>query len=182
MTDFIYSRVSTEDQSAEQQADHLLKEYPNAAVVKETFTGTTTDRPRFQKLLRDVVSGDRIIVLEVSRLGRNTVEVLEVVNDLKVRGVELVVKQLGSMDVTSAAGEMILTVMAGIAAMERSTMLERQRIGIERAKREGKYAGRKATDPALLKAAKSMLAGGATKDATAKHFNIGLSTLYRLLK
>jgi DNA invertase Pin-like site-specific DNA recombinase len=71
--------------------------------------------------------------------------------------------------------------MVGVAQMEREQMLERQRIGINRAKVEGKYQGRKAIDPAIIDAAKKMLASGTSKASTAKHLKIGQSTLYKYL-
>jgi len=78
----------------------------------------------------------------VTVIGRKTHEALEVSEDLKERGVRLVIDQLGGLDVTSAAGEMILTVMAALAKMEREQLKERQTIGIARAKAEGKYPHR----------------------------------------
>lgn len=180
--DYIYSRVSTVDQNAHQQADHLAQRYPTAATVTEHFTGTTTDRPEFQKLLQRLKEGDRLIVKEVSRVGRKTQEVLDVAQDLKQRGIHLVVDQLGGLDVTSSAGEMVLTVMAGLAKMEREQMLERQRIGIERAKTEGKYKGRTAISKETVTTAKKMIADGATVPQVAKQLKVGTSTLYRLLR
>lgn len=182
MTTYIYSRVSTVDQNSEQQARYLAERYEHDLIVEETFTGTTTDRPKFRKLLNQLKSGDRLIVKEVSRIGRNTAEVLEVTSSLKEQRINLVVDQLGSLDVTSPAGEMILTVMAGMAKMEREQLLERQRVGIERAKSEGKYKGRNALDSSVIATAKSLIAGGMSKAATAKQLNIGESTLYKYLK
>ncbi|MFT6915195.1 MAG: DNA invertase Pin-like site-specific DNA recombinase [Motiliproteus sp.] len=180
--DYIYSRVSTADQNATQQAEHLSQRYPNAGTVTECFTGTTTDRPKFQELLRTLVEGDSLIVFEVSRVGRKTQEVLDVAQDLKRRGIRLVVDQLGGIDVTSPAGEMVLTVMAGLAKMEREQMLERQRIGIERAKAEGKYKGRSAVSAETIVTAKRLIEDGSSVPAAAKQLKMGASTLYRLLK
>jgi len=181
MTTYIYSRVSTVDQNSEQQAAFLEGKYQSDMTVQETFTGTTTERPQFQALLSKLVTGDTLIVKEVSRIGRNTTEVLEVAESLKLKGVHLVIDQLGGTDVTSPAGEMILTMMAGMAKMEREQMLERQRVGIERAKAEGKYTGRKALDEKVLTTAKALIANGLSKAKVAKQLNIGESTLYRYL-
>ena len=181
MTAYIYSRVSTVDQNAEQQAEFLAQKYNTDMIVQESFTGTTTERPKFQKLLRDLRRGDTLIVKEVSRIGRNTAEVLQITEEMKARGVHLIIDQLGGMDVTSAAGEMILTVMAGLAKMEREQMLERQRVGIERAKKEGKYKGRQQLDPAKVKSAKLLVEQGVPKKEVAKQLKMGLSTLYKYL-
>ena len=122
-----------------------------------------------------------MVVREVSRIGRKTQEVLEVAEQLRDRGVHLKIHQLGGMDVTSAAGEMILTVMAGLARMEREQLKERQAIGIARAKSEGKYTGRKGVDPATIKTAKMLIEQGQDKKSVAKQLGIGLSTLYKHL-
>lgn len=181
MTKYIYARVSTDEQNVDQQASYLADKYPHDMVVIEKFTGTTLDRPKFQKLLGQLKRGDTLIVKEVSRIGRSTREVLEVTERLKESGVHLVIDQLGGMDVTSAAGEMILTVMAGLAKMEREQLRERQIIGIERAKKEGKYKGRAPIDPATIEVAKLLIAQGKKKSQVAQQLKIGLSTLYKYL-
>lgn len=180
MTTYIYARVSTNEQDTEAQADALKSKYAYDFVVEDVFTGTTTDRPKFKKLIGSLVEGDTLIVREVSRLGRNSVEVLELAQDLKQRKVRLVIDNLG-IDVTTPAGEMIFTMMAGMAKMERELMLERQRIGIEKAKADGKYTGRKALDPVLVETAKKLVADGMAKPAVAKQLKMGLSTLYKYL-
>jgi DNA invertase Pin-like site-specific DNA recombinase len=106
---------------------------------------------------------------------------LDVSDNLKERGVSLLIHKLGGVDVTSSAGEMILTVMAGLAKMEREQLKERQAIGIARAKAEGKYTGRKSIDPATIKTAKMLIEQGQDKKSVAKQLNIGLSTLYKYL-
>ena len=181
MTTYIYARVSTEDQNSEQQAAFLADKHKHDFIVEEKFTGTTTDRPRFQKLLNSLKSGDTLIVREVSRIGRKTQEVLAVTQELKEKGVHLLIDQLGGLDVTSAAGEMILTVMAGLANMEKEQLKERQLIGIARAKAEGKYKGRKGIDEGTIKTARLLIEQGQSKASVAKQLNIGLSTLYKHL-
>jgi DNA invertase Pin-like site-specific DNA recombinase len=100
--------------------------------------------------------------------------------ELKHRGVSLVIDNLG-IDVTTPAGNMVLTVLAGAAQMEKELLLERQAIGIARAKKEGKCLGRKPLEDEVIETAKAYLANGMTKAATAKRLNIGQSTLYRYL-
>lgn len=180
MTIYLYTRVSTDDQNVQQQADYLSSKHNHDYIVSEKFTGTTLDRPKFDELIKKLKSGDTLIVREVSRLGRNAAEVLTLCENLKDRGVRLLVDDL-NMDVTSPAGKLVFTLMVGIAQMEREQMLERQRIGINRAKSEGKYKGRKPIDPSIIEAARKMLAAGASKKAVAKHLKMGESTLYKHL-
>lgn len=180
MSIYTYARVSTKDQNVVQQLQELNKYNPDFQ-VSETFTGTTTDRPKFQKLLSDLKKGDTLIVREVSRLGRKTAEVLMLVDSLKDKGVKLIVDNLEGLDLTSQAGKLVFTMLAGLAEMEREQMLERQAIGVARAKAEGKYTGRKAIDQVVVAQAKELIFKGMTKKAVAKQLNIGESTLYKYL-
>ncbi|MBM7071002.1 recombinase family protein [Shewanella sp. 202IG2-18] len=149
---YIYSRVSTVEQNAEQQTEVLKKSYPDFNhVFEDKFSGKTLDRPELNKLLERVISGDTIIAYDVSRLGRNTLEVLQLVEMLQKKGVSVVIKTLDSVDITSPTGKLILTTMASIAEMQRTEMLEKQKIGIATAKAAGKYVGRKASPETIAK-------------------------------
>jgi DNA invertase Pin-like site-specific DNA recombinase len=179
---YIYCRVSTSEQNIEQQVDYLKERYEYDAVVCETFTGTTTDRPKFNELLTKLESGDTLIVFHVSRLGRKTSEVLETVEKLQRKQVAVFVDQLQGIDITSGIGKMLFTMLSGLAELEREQMLERQRIGINRAKAEGKYKGRNPVNDDLIKSAKVLLESGMTKQRVADQLGIGVATLYRKLK
>jgi len=180
MSVYVYARVSTEDQNVEQQVA-VLEKYQPDYIVTEKFTGKTIDRPKFIQLISKLKAGDALVVREVSRLGRKTSEVLTLAETLQDRGVKLVIDNLGELDITSQTGKLLFLMLSGLAEMERETMLERQRIGIERAKAEGRYKGRKALDPAIMKTAKELIANGMKKKAVAKHLSIGESTLYKYL-
>lgn len=180
MTVYAFARISVSHQNVEQQIAALEKYNPDYSVT-ETFTGTTLDRPKFSKLISRLKSGDTLVVREVSRLGRKTSEVLQLAEDLQDRNVKLVVDNLGELDITSQMGKLLFLMLAGLAEMERETMLERQRIGINRAKAEGRYKGRKAIDPIVIKTAKSLLDQGMTKKEVASQLKISESTLYKYL-
>jgi len=182
MTKYIYSRVSTTEQNSQQQAEMLNAKYKADVVVEEKASGKDMERPVLVDRLGKLKAGDTLIVYSVCRIGRNAVEVLGIAEDLKNRGVHLIINALGETDLCSPMGKMILTVFAGMAEMERETMLERQRIGIERAKAEGKYKGRKPTDEAMIETAKQLRANGMKTPDIAKQLKIGQSTLYRLLQ
>ncbi len=179
---YIYSRVSTSDQNVQQQSEFLAQRYEHDAVVEEVFTGTTTDRPKFTKLIQQLNRGDTLIVYHVSRLGRNTSEVLQTAEQLKDRGVSVYVDQLQGMEITQGVGKLLFTLLSGLAELEREQMLERQRIGINRAKTEGRYKGRKPVDSEIIESAKKLIASGVTKEKAAKQLGIGVATLYRRLK
>ena len=127
-------------------------------------------------------SGDTLIVYHVSRLGRKTSEVLETVELLQEKGVSVFVDQLQGIDITSGVGKLLFTMLSGLAELEREQMLERQRIGINRAKEEGKYKGRKPVDDDIIESARTLIAAGMSKEKVAQQLGVGVATLYRRLK
>lgn len=85
-----YCRISTGKQKIERQVDNIKREYPAAVIVKEEYTGTTTDRPAWNCLYKKLKEGDTVIFDEVSRMSRNAAEGVELYEDLYRRGVNLV--------------------------------------------------------------------------------------------
>lgn len=184
MADYIYSRVSTKEQNLQSQANELLLSHPDALVFEEKQSGKSmVDRPVFQNLISTVKAGDRIIVRELSRIGRNTRDVLALFEELESKGVAVLIKEL-QLDSTTATGKMVLTVMASVSQMEREIMLERQKAGIEEAKQAGKYRG-KQPSPKTIKACKEAVGyveNGMSKEKAAKAAGVGVATLYRYIK
>lgn len=69
-----YARVSTAQQSIERQIRNIKESYPEAVIVAEAFTGTTTERPKWQRLAATVKAGDLIVFDSVSRMSRDAAE------------------------------------------------------------------------------------------------------------
>ena len=183
MTDYIYSRISANTQIIEHQTNNLSDQYPDALVIEEKASGKSmTDRPKLQKLLNDVLSGDRIIIRELSRLGRNTQDVLRMFEELEIKNVSVLVNDL-QIDSTSATGKMVLTIMAAVSTMERDIMKERQKAGIAHAQTLNKYKGRP-VNPLTEKKCKEAISYFPTmsKEKAAKAAEIGIATLYKYLK
>jgi DNA invertase Pin-like site-specific DNA recombinase len=177
-----YARVSTAEQNVNQQVQKLIDQYDiePVNVIQETWSGNTTERPALQKLVNKTLKpGDVLYVFHISRLGRKASEVLQLVDDLKDRNIGLVVYELDSTDLTTPTGKLLLTMLAGLAEMELETLRERQRIGIDRAKKEGKYTGRKPVDPKIIDTALQLRNNGVSIDSIASQLNLGRSTLYR---
>lgn len=182
-TVFIYARTSTTDQNVIQQADFLRREYPNASkLFTDQVSGKNLDRPAFKAMLDQVKDGDSIIVLSVSRLGRNTLEVLQFIEEMKNQNVKVKVHDLGGIDVTSHMGKIVLTTLAAVAEMQREEILDKQRIGIERAKAEGKYKGKQVSPKTIKKlkeAMKLINETGLSKEKAARAAGISIASLYR---
>lgn len=85
-----YCRISTMKQNIERQITNIKREYPNAIIVTEEYTGTKINRPAFDKLLKTVKAGDTIVFDEVSRMSRNAEDGFKLYEELYNKGVELV--------------------------------------------------------------------------------------------
>lgn len=85
-----YARISTNKQNIERQIRNIEQEYPDAVILRESYTGTKIDRKEWNRLFKTVASGDTIIFDSVSRMSRNADEGFEVYQTLYNRGVNLV--------------------------------------------------------------------------------------------
>ena len=110
------------------------------------MSGKNTDRPELKKIMDYVRRGDTVIVESISRFARNTRDLLELVERLTAKGVDFVSKK-EAIDTTTPTGKFMLTIFGAVAELEREYILQRQREGIEIAKKQGKYTGRKARQP-----------------------------------
>lgn len=133
-----YARVSTDDQVAQAQEPEL-RAAGAERVVYETGSGVSR-LLALEDLLARLRRGDSLVVVEISRLGRSTAAVLALVDDLRARGVRLVVTRLG-VDTSTPAGILVLGVLASLAQYEREQLRERQAAGIAAAKARGKNLG-----------------------------------------
>ena len=181
---YIYARTSTASQNVQQQVQYLKERYNADQVFTDQASGKTLEREAFTELRSVVKSGDSIVVQDLSRIGRNTIEVLEFVEEMQSKEVSINVDDMGQIDITSAAGKMVLTTLAAVATMQREQMLEKQAIGIATAKAAGKFIGKQQSQKTLdnCKKATEYLAKGLTKEAAAKAAGVGVATLYRYLK
>ena len=105
-------------------------------------SGKNMNRPQLKAMLDYVREGDVVVVSDFSRLARSTKDMLQIVQDLTDKGVGLI-SMKENLDTETPQGKFMLTVFAALAELDRATILQRQREGIEIAKSEGKYKGRK---------------------------------------
>lgn len=90
MSIYGYARISTSKQSIDRQIRNIEREYPDAAIVQEAYTGTSIERKQWNKLFSAVKAGDTIIFDSVSRMSRNAEDGFDVYQELYNRGVSLV--------------------------------------------------------------------------------------------
>lgn len=93
------------------------------------------------ELITKLKSNDTLVATRMDRLGRSTVQLLQLVEELTKKEIYLVILNLG-IDTRTPTGKFFLTVMAAFSELERTMIKEKQRAGIELAKRKGKYKGR----------------------------------------
>lgn len=139
-----YVRVSTIEQNDGRQREGL-KKYDIEKWFTEKVSAKDTNRPQFKAMLDFAREGDTIFVWDFSRLARSTKDLLNIVEQLENKKINLKsIKE--NLDTSTATGKLMLTMIGAINEFERSNTLERQREGIALAKREGKFKGRKAID------------------------------------
>jgi DNA invertase Pin-like site-specific DNA recombinase len=136
-----YVRVSSEEQNEERQVEGLKKHGIEKWFI-EKISAKTTARPQLQAMLDFAREGDTIYIHDLSRLVRSTKDLLEMVEYLREKGIELVSNK-EAIDTKTATGKLMLTMIGAIAEFERQNLLERQREGIALAKARGIYKGRK---------------------------------------
>lgn len=135
-----YVRVSTIDQNPGRQYEDL-KKYDIDRWFEEKASGKDAKRPVLNEMLSFARDGDTIYIESFSRLARNTADLLKIIDDLKKKNVKII-SQKENLDSDTPTGKMMITMIGAIATFERELILERQREGIELAKRAGKYRGR----------------------------------------
>lgn len=152
MTAAVYVRTSTDSQDGEAQHHALEARAPAGAVwyVDRGISGAKASRPALDKLRAAARRGEvrELYVYALDRLGRSSVDVLLLVDDLARCGVRLHSLREGEIDPGSAIGRAILTILSGVAQLERDLIRERVQAGIRRAQDKGTRSGRPIGRPA----------------------------------
>lgn len=175
-----YARVSTDRQELDRQLD-VLEKVGYDRLIQEKYTGTKKDREGLQKLMDVVREGDTVIVESISRLGRNTLDILTIVEDLNKMGITFVsLKE--NMDTNTPTGKAMFQMMAVIAQLERDLTVQRVKEGLQAAKNRGKKLGRPTIDNDQVKNALRLYDNGewSIKDII-KTTGISQGSLYRAI-
>jgi len=145
----LYARVSTADQSCARQIADLTgfaarAGYQITATFRETASGAKSDRSERRRVLAlaQARAIDTILVTELSRWGRSTLDLLTTLRQLESWKVSLIAVSGMTFDVTSPHGRMLATLLAGLAEFERDLIRERVKSGLASARARGKTLGR----------------------------------------
>lgn len=182
-----YTRVSTLSQDAALQLDALVA---SGVQKRDVFADVTSgsrsaiERPGMKNLLDYAEAGDTVVVWRVDRLGRSLIDVLNTVNLLRERGIN--VRSISDgIDPATSTGRMMLNMLASLAEYERELIVERVNAGIAAARQSGTRFGRPASDPAViadkLAIAKDARARGRTAEDAARLVGWSRATFYRHL-
>ncbi|HEM4247150.1 MULTISPECIES: recombinase family protein [Streptococcus] len=142
-----YARISASDQNMARQLEQLANV---DKLFQEAMSGASKERPQLKAMLDYIREGDRVVVTELERLGRNNKELTEVMNEIQNKGATLEVLNLPTLrgieddNLRRLLNNLILELYKYQAQAERERIKERQAQGIAIAKIKGKYKGRKA--------------------------------------
>jgi DNA invertase Pin-like site-specific DNA recombinase len=177
-----YARVSTLDQNADLQHTALTAAGCSRIFTDHGVSGTMASRPELDKLLEHLRKGDEVVVWKLDRLGRNTRNLLALIDDLEHRGVHFRSVTEG-ISTTGPMGRAMLTVMSAFAELERDQLAERTRAGMSVAAEHGRKAGRRkvTTDHAKVRRALDLKAQGLAPADIGKIIGASRATVYRYL-
>lgn len=172
-----YARVSTGEQSTAMQLDALAKDCEK--VFQEVVSGAAKDRPQLAAALEFARPGDVLVVWKLDRLGRTSRRLVELVHQLRDKGIEFQSLTEG-IDTTTSMGRFFFTIMAALAEMELELIKERTRAGLAAARARGRKGGRKALAPEKIKAIQTLAADRSNTPAfICKTLGISRATFYK---
>jgi len=177
-----YIRVSTPEQNIARQVEALK----NAGVEKlyiDKLSGKDTKRPQLQEMLNYIREGDTLIVESYSRLSRSLTDLLSIVQELNRKNV-LFISLKENIDTSTPQGRLFMNITASLNEFEREIINERTREGVEIAKREGKYKGRKQIEKPgdFDQVVNKYLDGSISGVEAIRRLHITKPTFYRMLK
>lgn len=183
-----YTRVSTAKQSEQgtsldSQENELLAAGASKVFVEKGVSGAKASRPELDKMLEYLREGDTLLVTRLDRLGRSMQHLVQLVAELKDRGIAFRSLQEG-IDTGNINGQLVFNIFASLAEFERALINERTSKGREKARERGKLGGRpRKYDAKKVALVKKLHAGGdMSPKEIADAAQVSVSTMYRLLK
>jgi len=137
---FGYARVSKKDQNLENQIKKLAS-IGCEEIFYEKISGAKDDRPQLKIMLNKLRKGDVVYVVKLDRLGRRMLKLIELINDFKKKGIELISLE-NNIDTTNSIGMLLFNICAAFSEMERELIKERIIAGIDNSKKNGVRGGR----------------------------------------
>ncbi len=177
-----YARVSTAEQTLALQED-ALQAAGCTTIFRDMMSGGTTERPGLSEALTTMQPGDTLVVWRLDRLGRSLSHLIQVVQDMRGRGVDFRSLQ-EQIDSGSAGGQLIFHIFGALAEFERALIRERTMAGLAAARARGRRGGRpRRLTPDQIQLARRLLASPDVGVAqVAEMLRVSRQTVYRALK
>jgi DNA invertase Pin-like site-specific DNA recombinase len=178
-----YARVSSDTQDYTAQVEALRAAGCERIYSEKASGKSTSGRPELARLLKAMAPGDVMVVTKIDRVARSALDQLHIVRT-EIAGRQCGFVSLGDAwcDTTNEMGRFMLTVMSGIAELERDLIHKRCAAGIARAKANGKRFGRPVVvDPGQRRKIAERYANGETIAALAREYECGKATVWRCL-
>ena len=181
-----YARVSTDDQDLSLQIDALTSLGINPDdIFTEKISGAKTDRPQLDACLAKLQQGDTLVVWRLDRLGRSMHHLVQLIENLRDRGIGFRSVSDGLIDTTSPSGELVFHIFSALAQFERRLIQERTKAGLASARARGRLGGRPPIDldEAKVRAARRLHDDHTLSiDEICTTLNISRSTYYRYVQ
>jgi DNA invertase Pin-like site-specific DNA recombinase len=177
-----YARTSTVDQqySLDHQRTTLIDTVGCDKVFEEQVS-SVGKRLEFEKAIEFAREGDFFVVTKLDRFARSITDLWNNVERLRAKGVELNIVDM-NLDTSTPTGKLLLSLMGSIAEFEREILLERQRVGIAKAKAEGKYKGRKPKAREQQLKIQQLTAEGKKPKEIARLLEVSIPSVYKYRK
>jgi DNA invertase Pin-like site-specific DNA recombinase len=180
-----YARVSTKDQDLSLQIDALKQAgCSHGDIFSDITSGSKSARPALDKCLEGLKEGDTLIVWRLDRLGRSMAHLIKLVQELKDIGIGFKSICDGSIDTTTASGELVFNIFSSLAQFERRLIQERTQAGLSAARARGRLGGRKKIqpdDPKVISVKRLHKNHNLSIQDICKSLNISVPTFYRYL-
>jgi DNA invertase Pin-like site-specific DNA recombinase len=173
-----YARTSTIDQIAGLQAQIDVLRQAGCEKIFREQTSSVGQRQELLRAMEFVREGDVLIVTKLDRLARSVGHLCELVRTLEQKKVALRILDMG-LDTATPTGRLMLNLLGSIAQFEREVMLERQRVGIAKAKADGRYKGRKPTARQKAPEIQRLKEAGLSPSVIARQLGISRASVYR---
>ena len=175
-----YTHVSTVEQDAGFEAQERDLKAAGAERLFSERTSAVGPRKALDEAIDFVREGDAIVVTKLDRLARSVGDLVRIAERLEAKHVGLRILAMG-VDTATSTGKLVVNVLGAIGQFEREIMLERQREGVQRAKREGKYKGRAPTARAKSAEIVKLAGEGVKREDIAARLGVGVASVYRVL-
>lgn len=191
MANWGYARTSSLEQVAgfEDQIARLKAAGCDKVFAEQVSATDMTGRKQWVSMMKGLKAGDIVTITKIDRAARSISDMVAITKALNDVGASIRILDM-NIDTTTPTGALMLNIFSSVAQFEKDMMLERQRVGIAAAKERDKgkplaertYKGAKPTARAKADSVKALLATGMTKEQVAKDLNIGIASVYRILK